>query len=118
MSQRQMLERCPSSEYVGNAQLLGFKLGFPITSSNRRGMGVASVLESTPTDCVEGVVYRLSEEDLLRLDQYESIGKHYSRECGYVDISKPDKTILAGEKVFYYLAISDGTQHHHPSPRL
>ena len=110
-----MSERCPSSDYVGNAQLNGFRLGFPITSANRGGLGVASVLKSKPTDIVEGVVYTLSKEDVLTLDRFESLGIQYSREWGYVDIQQSNGRTLSGEKVFFYLAISDGTQHHLPS---
>ena len=115
MLQIQMSERCPSSEYVGNAQLNGFRLGFPITSRNRGGMGVASVLESTSTDVVEGVVFRLSKDDLLRLDQFESLGIQYSRKWRCIDIQKPNGAILRGEKICYYVAISDDTHHYLPS---
>ena len=116
MWRNQMSKRCPSSDYVGNASLKGFRLGFPITSVNRGGMGVASVFKSASTDVVEGVVYTVSKEDLLQLDQFESLGTQYSREWGYVDIQQSNGCRLSGEKVFYYLAISDGTQHHRPSP--
>ena len=110
-----MSKRCPSSDYVGNAQLIGFRLGFPITSANRGGLGVAGVLKSAPTDIVEGVVYTLSQEDVLTLDRFESLGTQYSREWGYVEIQQPNGSTLSEEKVFYYLAISDGTQHYLPS---
>ena len=115
MLRSQMSQRCPSSDYVGNAQLKGFRLGFPITSARRGGMGVAGVLKSIPTDIVEGVVYTLSKEDVLTLDRFESLGTQYSREWGYVDIQQSNGSTLSEEQVFYYLAISDGTQHHHPS---
>ena len=115
MLRSQMSERCPSSDYVGNATLHGFRLGFPITSVNRGGMGVASVLKSAPTDSVEGVVYTLSEEDVLTLDRFEALGTQYSREWGYVEITQSNGSTLSEEKVFYYLAISDGTPHYLPS---
>ena len=115
MLRSQMSGRCPSSEYVGNAALGGFRLGFPITSANRGGMGVASVLKSDPADTVEGVVYTLSKEDLLKLDRFELLGTQYSREWGYVDIQQSNGSTLSGEKVCYYLAISDGTEHYLPS---
>ena len=115
MLRSQMSERCPSSDYVGNARLKGFRLGFPITSAHRGGMGVASVLKSAPTDHVEGVVYTLLQEDVLTLDRFESLGTQYSREWGYVEIKQSNGSTLSEEKVFYYLAISDGTEHHLPS---
>ena len=71
-------------------------------------MGVAGVLKSAPGDIVEGVVYTLSQEDVFTLDRFESLGTQYSREWGYVDIQQSNGSILSEEKVFYYLAISDG----------
>ena len=115
MWRSQMSERCPTSDYVGNAKLNGFRLGFPITSANRGGMGVASVLKAATTDIVEGVIYTLSKEDVLMLDRFESLGTQYSREWGYVDIQQSNGSTVSGEKVFYYLAISDGREHYLPS---
>ena len=115
MLRSQMSERCPSSTHVGNAKLNGFRLGFPISSKNRGGLGVASVLKAASTDIVEGVVYTLSKEDVLTLDRFESLGTQYSREWGYVDIQQSNGSTLPGEQVFYYLAISDSTQHYRPS---
>ena len=66
MSYEQMKERCPDSKYVGIARLNGFKLDFTKMSTIRGG-GVADIVESED-DCVYGVLYSITDDDLAKLD--------------------------------------------------
>lgn len=65
----QMLHRCPDHEVVGPAKLEGYRLLF-CGNSERWGGAVATVTPSID-HVVWGVLFRLTEEDLKALDQYE-----------------------------------------------
>jgi gamma-glutamylcyclotransferase (GGCT)/AIG2-like uncharacterized protein YtfP len=73
MDPAQMRERCPESDlswFVAEAR--GWKLCFPRNSTKRKG-GVGSVIpEDGPS--AWGVVFTVSDRDLLRLDRYEGVG--------------------------------------------
>ncbi len=70
MSFEQMKERCPGSMYLGVARLNGYKLGFTKMSTIRGG-GVADIVESAD-DCVYGILYSLTDDDLSVLDVKEN----------------------------------------------
>ena len=65
----QMQQRCPSARFVCVARLADHKLAFT-RHSDRRGCGVADVVEAAGSD-VWGVVYHLDEQDFGPLDGYE-----------------------------------------------
>lgn len=67
----QMRRRCPSARVEALATLKGRRLWFPLRSS-RWGGGVAGLRED-PLGMVEGVVYRISWDDLKRMDRFESV---------------------------------------------
>ena len=67
----QMAKRCPESRYVGVAKLHHYQ--FQI--NNR---GYANVVPS-PGSCVEGIVYRLSLTDEVRLDKSEGVPTAYQK---------------------------------------
>jgi gamma-glutamylcyclotransferase (GGCT)/AIG2-like uncharacterized protein YtfP len=79
MDPAQMRERCPESDlswFIAEAP--GWKLCFPRQSEKRKG-GVGSIVEEAKSS-VWGVVFTVSERDLLRLDRYEGVGsKAYKR---------------------------------------
>jgi hypothetical protein len=74
MSYEQMKERCPGSKYLGVARLNGYKLDFTKMSTIRGG-GVADIVESAD-DCVYGILYSITDDDLAVLDVKE---KGYTR---------------------------------------
>mgnify|MGYP003886006189 FL=1 len=74
MSYEQMKERCPGSKSLGVARLNGFRLDFTKISTIRGG-GVADIVESAD-DCVYGVLYSITDDDLANLDVKE---KGYTR---------------------------------------
>lgn len=69
MSRRQMRARCPEHECLGIAVLKDHALCFP-RNSPVRNCGVAGLMEQLRAE-VWGVVYRLNENDLAKLDKRE-----------------------------------------------
>jgi hypothetical protein len=65
----QMAERCPSGQIVARAMLADHALVFP-RRSERRSCGVAGIA-SCPGRVVWGAVYRLTADDIARLDRSE-----------------------------------------------
>jgi gamma-glutamylcyclotransferase (GGCT)/AIG2-like uncharacterized protein YtfP len=79
MDPAQMRERCPESDlswFIAEAR--DWKLCFPRKSERRKG-GVASIARGEGSS-VWGVVFGVSDRDLLRLDKYEGVGSAYLRE--------------------------------------
>jgi gamma-glutamylcyclotransferase (GGCT)/AIG2-like uncharacterized protein YtfP len=99
MDPAQMRERCPESDlswFLARAE--GWKLCFPRKSAKRKG-GVGS-LERRPGRDVWGVVFSVSQRDLLRLDQFEGVtSKSYQRDR--IEIADKDGNRL---KVWTYFA--------------
>jgi len=73
----QMPRRCPSSTFVDVGVLRDYRLHFPVWCESWAG-GVASI-EPAAGHRVEGVIYALSEADLLVLDEYENIAEEEYR---------------------------------------
>ena len=77
LNQRQMRERCPESSLVGRAHIKGYRLDFTISSPVRwHGGGCADIVADAGS-VVWGLMYKLSDRDLERLDQSE--GSRYRR---------------------------------------
>jgi gamma-glutamylcyclotransferase (GGCT)/AIG2-like uncharacterized protein YtfP len=77
MDQKQMNERCPGAELVGVASLKDYKLAFTIYSPIRK-CGCADVVAS-PGDVVYGLLYKLSDDELKKMDDFEGHPIHYRR---------------------------------------
>ena len=69
MDWTQMCDRCPSAEFACIAELKNHRLAFTRRSVNR-GCGVSDALPAERRN-VWGVVYKISEPDLLELDKSE-----------------------------------------------
>ena len=65
----QMNERCPSAEFLCKASLLDYRIDFTRWSINRK-CGVADIVKDNNSK-VYGVVYRIDEVDLGKLDKSE-----------------------------------------------
>lgn len=72
LSSAQMRDRCPGSEPLGPALLGGRELGFSYRSQNFPPGGAADVVEREGAE-VWGVLYRLTDSDLERLDRFEHV---------------------------------------------
>jgi len=78
MDPAQMRERCPASDLTWFvARAVSRRLVFP-RLSKRRGGGVGSI-EEDPASSVWGVVFAITQRDLLRLDGFEGVPKAYRR---------------------------------------
>lgn len=72
----QMRERCPSASFMGRAVLKNHSLKFT-RKSTVRNCGVADIVPSEE-DVVWGVLYRIDESDLGRLDESEGYNPNRS----------------------------------------
>ena len=101
--QSQMQVRCPSAQFRATARVDGYQLCFPMISFNRGGMGVASIRRDKSA-YVEGVIYKVTQDDFERLDRYEGEGTKYRR--GKIKIPGLDEVWT------YFSRLDDG--HHYP----
>ena len=74
----QMAARCPDSEPLHPTWLPGYRLAF-CGHSQRWGGGTATVV-SAPDAVVPGLIYRMTPEDILKLDVFENHPDIYRRE--------------------------------------
>jgi len=72
-----MRRRCPDSKLLEVGCLKGYRLDFTHYSSDWSG-GVADIIVD-PNNEVWGLIYKLSEEDIHRLDYYEGYPDIYTR---------------------------------------
>ena len=77
MDAAQIKERCPEAELLGPAVLKNYELAFTIYSPTRR-CGCADIVAKNATQ-VYGLLYRLVDEDLARMDEHEGHPIHYQR---------------------------------------
>lgn len=77
MDQDQMKDRCPNSNEVGTGLIPNYRIDFS-RKSIRRNCGVADILESKG-DNTWGVIYDVSDEDFMSLDQFEGYPKYYTK---------------------------------------
>ena len=76
MNLNQMAFRCPDAEVVDTVRLEGYRLAF---RTNGGGAGVATVVPEEGS-CVDGVLWRISEQDEQHLDHYEGFPYLYGKE--------------------------------------
>jgi len=74
MNPEQMLKRCPNAIEIGAAVLRDHKIGFT-RNSKTWSCGTADILVS-PGDEVWGVLYSVTESDLVVLDRYEGVNNN------------------------------------------
>ena len=74
---RQMRRRCPSAEAVGAAWLPDHRLAF--AGHSRLWGGAVATVVRAPDAFVEGLLYRISTEDLAALDRCEGHPAFYRR---------------------------------------
>jgi gamma-glutamylcyclotransferase (GGCT)/AIG2-like uncharacterized protein YtfP len=101
MRPEQMVARCPSAKVVEVARLMKHSLAF-VGFSRGWGGAVATVVQE-PHDSVDGLVYRVSERDLVLLDAYEGAPHVYARAA----------MVLRGSKMAYRAWVY---QHARPVP--
>lgn len=80
----QMAARCPGARAVGRATLAGHTLVFAGASPTRGG-AVATIVR-VAGGTVTGAVYRVTADDLARLDRFEGAPTFYERRRVTVDV--------------------------------
>ncbi len=82
-----LLKHCPNAKYVGNAVLPNWEVQFNFLSRTYNG-GVTGI-EPASARLVRGVVYDVSDEELLKLDRIEGVpeGIYYRQTLYIVDES-------------------------------
>ena len=107
MACSQIGERCPDAEVVGPARLPGYRLAFTRYSEGWR-CGVADAVPCKGAD-VWGVLYLISDKDLIRLDDREGYygegqGNAYVRRVGEVWLGGPDGEKRVPDVYIYFVA--------------
>ncbi|MGD2201312.1 MAG: gamma-glutamylcyclotransferase [Candidatus Bathyarchaeota archaeon] len=64
-------EYCPSAQFLMKALLPNFRVEFRYYSKKRQG-GISSIIPH-PGGLVNGVIYEIPEDEMLRLDEVESV---------------------------------------------
>lgn len=119
---KQMTTRCPSAQVISIAKLNDYVVIFPRKHRNWPA-GVASV-EAKVASMVEGVIYSISDADLLALDEAENLSANeYFREemvfnvdgktqkaWVYIANEMPDAPYLPDQT--YMTRIIDGAKEH------
>ena len=77
MDQNQMSERCPDSALVCKVVLKNYRIAFTIYSP-KRNCGCADIVKDIGSE-VWGLLYKISENDLKRLDEAENHPDKYCR---------------------------------------
>jgi gamma-glutamylcyclotransferase (GGCT)/AIG2-like uncharacterized protein YtfP len=77
MDLEQMAQRCPSAQEVAPSVLGGYRFAYAGISASR-GAGVATIARDSDS-FVEGMLYSITEDDLLRLDGFEGAPHWYRR---------------------------------------
>ncbi|MBO8142753.1 MAG: gamma-glutamylcyclotransferase [Firmicutes bacterium] len=96
-------------QLIGPARVRGYRLGFTRYSRARRG-GVADLVPDKD-GVVEGVLYRLPNEQLPALDEREGAPEHYRRE--YIPVEAGGKTY---EGVLTYVVVDKAAAEIAPHP--
>ncbi len=103
MNEESFTARYPSAVYCGIAKLEGY--AFIINSK-----GVATIKREGEA-AVYGVCWKISEEDGLRLDEFEGVSEGI-----YRSTNLPVKNITSGETAYMKVYISDNTVPGFPLP--
>lgn len=72
LSYKQLSQRCPSTQFVAAGVLHGFELKFCYPSISWPGGSAAGIVRSLGSE-TWGVIYELSEVDLISLDKFEDV---------------------------------------------
>ncbi len=108
MNERQMATRCPGATAVGVAKLHDHQLLFAGRSA-RWGGGVATI-KPARRSAVSGVVWRVSNQNLERLDEFEGYPYVYDRMPVLVDAAD-------GESMWCFVYVKNADEERtRPSP--
>lgn len=78
MNIKRMLERGVFFSSKEKGTLKGYKFIINKKSQKNPNIGFANIIRDDNSE-VEGIIYEVSENDILKLDKYEGYPKHYNR---------------------------------------
>ncbi len=107
MLHERLQARCHSAKPIGVAYAQGYKLAF--SKHSKDGSGKATIAKTDDkTDIVYGVLFGISEKELIELDKAEGYPGHYGRDMEFEVISLQDQeTVVAAT----YIAQSGKVDH-------
>lgn len=83
MHHGQLFRRCPSAQIVATGRLRGWMLSF-VGHSARTGGGVATIQRRTG-ETVHGMLFEISDADMVVLDRFEGVPFVYEKRRVHVD---------------------------------
>jgi len=93
MNEKRMIDRGVSFKSKVKGILKGYRFVINKMSQKDNNIGFANIIKDDTSE-VEGIVYEVAHEDILKLDKYESAPKHYRREIHKIN----------GEDTIVYIA--------------
>lgn len=103
MASHRLLQRLPNAKASCMAQLKKYRLSFRKNHAGESGKCDIELTEN-PADIVIGVIYQISDDDRLILDQYEGLGLSYDSK--QVEVTTDSEQTLSA---FTYTALDIGT---------
>ena len=87
MSSSRLTERGVNFLSKEKGTLKGYKFIINKKSQKNPNIGFANIIKDNSSE-VEGIIYEVNEEDLIKLDKYEGAPKHYKRETYIINNKK------------------------------
>jgi hypothetical protein len=103
MDQAQMTKRCPDSKLIGIGTLKNYSICFPQLAISREYLGVAGI-KKEKHNSMQGLIYELSDSDVLLLDVAEGFKFHDKKNSSYI---RNDVGIILNDELinaFIYLS--------------
>jgi len=79
MSSQRLIERVVNFISKEKGTLKGYRFIINKKSQKNPNVGFANIIRDDNSE-VEGIIYEIKNEDILKLDRYEGAPKHYKRE--------------------------------------
>ena len=84
MSSHRLTERDVNFKSKEKGTLKGYRFIINKKSQKNPNIGFANIIRDDNSE-VEGIIYEVSQEDIIKLDRYEGSPKHYKRETYIID---------------------------------
>jgi len=84
MDDKRMTERGVNFLSKEKGTLKGYKFIINKKSQKNQNLGFANIIRDDNSE-VEGIIYEVNPEDILKLDKFEGAPKHYRRETYTID---------------------------------
>lgn len=80
LNEKRMTERGVNFTSKEKGILKGYRFIINKKSQKNPNIGFANIIRDDNSE-VEGIIYEVSQEDILKLDKFEGFPTHYNREC-------------------------------------